>query len=445
MTPAQGKKQRADLMKQIARDLKKADRARVLELRAKVRELRAERSRAIARARAACKRRRGGVPTVKEALAMLRAARAEARATCDRELASAAQLKTAEQRARAEREAERRHQAAMRRIERQGKERTRERRPTLARTRLAESDDEVRGNIPPELVALFERVKRSIKGSPRMTRTEEFLQYAHDHPDEEIEALEAKADEMIREYERRANAGERGGRRNPKKGKRQTGAQRDLFMPATGQLEIVPSYEQREIVKQQRESAEKRTIPLFGNPRRKPTKAELRKRAAQRRRGKMRPPTAEERARFAQANPRHPPAAWWDRCLEGVKRAGGRRVREPRAVCGAAWWNLPPARRAAIVRKLEGARDPRARGAAVALARAEKKHHARRGGPVPVLRRSNPRELVSLVYLEKKPGDGRPYEYEHDFSGDRPALEMRGGKAQIVGGTYTTRNGWLEG
>ncbi len=42
--------------------------------------------------------------------------------------------------------------------------------------RQAESDDEVRSNIPPELVALFERVKRGIKASPRMSRTEAFLQ-----------------------------------------------------------------------------------------------------------------------------------------------------------------------------------------------------------------------------------------------------------------------------
>ena len=41
--------------------------------------------------------------------------------------------------------------------------------------RQAESDDEVRSNIPPELVALFERVKRGIKASPRMSRTESFL------------------------------------------------------------------------------------------------------------------------------------------------------------------------------------------------------------------------------------------------------------------------------
>jgi hypothetical protein len=48
--------------------------------------------------------------------------------------------------------------------------------------RRAESDDEVRSNLPADLVALFERVKGGIKASPRMSRTEVFLQYAEEHP-----------------------------------------------------------------------------------------------------------------------------------------------------------------------------------------------------------------------------------------------------------------------
>lgn len=148
------------------------------------------------------------------------------------------------------------------------------------------------------------------------------------------------------------------------------------------------------------------------------------------------------------SNPGRPPKAWWDDCIarvEAAARASGRKVREPRAVCGAAWWRLPPEKRAAIVRALEHAKDPRAKGAALALARLEKRR--RRGKRVNACdtRRPNPRELVSLVYLEQKPGDREPYEYEHEFEGERPQLVMRGGKAQIRGGSYETRGGWLEG
>jgi hypothetical protein len=142
-------------------------------------------------------------------------------------------------------------------------------------------------------------------------------------------------------------------------------------------------------------------------------------------------------------NPRHPPAAWWDGCIARVTAAG--RVREPRAVCGAAWWKLAPQKRAAIVRALERSKDPRGRGAALSLARAEKRHAAGGGRCCPAERRQNPRELVSLVYREQKPGDDQEYEYEHDFEGQLPELTMRGGKAQIRGGSFKSRDGWLEG
>ena len=359
MTPAQAKAQREALRRDIRREEKRKDRARLVALRAQVRKLRAGRARAIREARAACSRRRAGVPTLREAAAMLRAARAEARGKCDVELARAAKLKTDEARARAEEKAEKDHQRALRRIERANKRRTLEDRPRLAkgRVRAQESDDEVLANIPPELVYLFERVKRQIKGADRLTRTEAFLQYAHDHPDEELAALEDRTDALIAELEAR----ERGGRRRA-------------------------------------------------------------------------------------SNPRQPPAAWWDGCIARVTAAArvrGSRIREPRAVCGAAWWKMKPQKRAAIVRALERSRNPRAKAAALVLARAEKKHHG--CGPCKPERRSNPRELVSLVYLEQKPGDREPYEYEHEFAGELPELTMRGGKAQIRGGSYESRGGWLEG
>lgn len=49
---------------------------------------------------------------------------------------------------------------------------------------IQESDDEVRQNITPELLGVWERVKPVIKGTPRISRTEAFLQYVHDNEDE---------------------------------------------------------------------------------------------------------------------------------------------------------------------------------------------------------------------------------------------------------------------
>ena len=349
MTPAQAKAQREKTLHEIRAELKKADRARLSKLRDRVRAMARERRDQIRAAQRACSRKASGVPTVKEALAMLRAARAEAKSVCALEKKKAHAIKDKVKAARAEREAEAKEQRTLRRLERHHKERARERPGVSKAERRAESDEEVRGNIPPSLVPLFDRVKRQIHGTARMSRTEAFLQYAHEHPDEEIAAIESDVDRMIAAHER----GER----------------------------------------------------------------------------------------TARANPRRPPRAWWEACIESVQRRGG--AANVSAVCGAAWWNMPAHRRMAIVRSLERAKDRRARGAALALARAEKARHA--GRAVPRLRSPNPRELVSLVYLEQKPGDPEPFEYEHEFAGDLPSLRMRGGALQIEGGSYRTKNGWIEG
>ena len=86
--------------------------------------------------------------------------------------------------------------------------------------RQAESDDEVRANIPPELVALFERVKRGIKASPRMSRTEAFLKYAEEHPGEVLVAVDDKTDALIRELEEQERQARHNLRRGPRRVRR---------------------------------------------------------------------------------------------------------------------------------------------------------------------------------------------------------------------------------
>jgi len=76
---------------------------------------------------------------------------------------------------------------------------------TSAKVRQQESDDAVRGNLPRELLPVFERVKRAIKGSARRTRTEEFLEWAQEHPEDVLEyqgdATDAEVKRLVREYE----------------------------------------------------------------------------------------------------------------------------------------------------------------------------------------------------------------------------------------------------
>jgi hypothetical protein len=126
---------------------------------------------------------------------------------CESGIASARSLATHHASARAKLEAERRFRAEMRRIEAQNRERKRELTPKrVARDLQTESDDEVRQNIPPELVPLFERVKRSIKGTGYHSRSEAFLHYAEENPSEVFAGIEDETDRLIREIEARERA-----------------------------------------------------------------------------------------------------------------------------------------------------------------------------------------------------------------------------------------------
>lgn len=181
------------LWRDIARDERKKKRALMLELREQVREVRARRKHALFEAKERCRterlaaRERARSLRVK-ALAELREAvemeRAGARQTCAVRIGEARAIKDDIERARAKLAAERHYQRELRRIESANRQRRREHPHVTYLEKRGESDDEVRMNISPDLVPLFERVKRSIKGTPRMTRTEAFLKYAEEHPTE---------------------------------------------------------------------------------------------------------------------------------------------------------------------------------------------------------------------------------------------------------------------
>lgn len=80
-------------------------------------------------------------------------------------------------------------------------------RPKLRRTGAearAESDDEVRRNIEPELRAVWSKVKKTIRGSARLSRTEAFREWCERNP-AEVERIqwqdaERDVDRMVREY-----------------------------------------------------------------------------------------------------------------------------------------------------------------------------------------------------------------------------------------------------
>jgi hypothetical protein len=73
------------------------------------------------------------------------------------------------------------------------------RRRSTAAERRQESDDEVRSNLEPVMVGVFDSVRKHIKGGPRRTRTEAFLEWAEENPDLVLEAQQQDADKYLRE------------------------------------------------------------------------------------------------------------------------------------------------------------------------------------------------------------------------------------------------------
>lgn len=202
-----------------ARDEREAYRRKIAALRKRAREAKAERRRKLADQRAACKARRQRAEQQAQAQFRRalqhardkqraeterrnarRAARiAEARELCA--LEAAAIKDEADARialARAEEREERRHRRELERGDKQQRARKRAQRVS-AKVRRSESDDRVRANIPKRYLPLWETMKAKIKGSPRMSRSEEFMLWVHEHPEAiaELELEQVPSDDEL--------------------------------------------------------------------------------------------------------------------------------------------------------------------------------------------------------------------------------------------------------
>ena len=222
-TRAQAAEDRRELRRQIEREHKRAAKAKIADLRRALLDARERRKTALRDAKHRCRAERLAardriramrVRALEELRIALKAERLAARQTCSVRLGEARAIKDEVRSARTKLHAERRYQADLRRIELGNRKRTVVLRKT-AREARSESDDEVRTNLPPELVSLFERVKRSIKGSARASRTEVFLKYAEEHPAEVLVSIDDQTDALIRDLERREREARREMRRGP--------------------------------------------------------------------------------------------------------------------------------------------------------------------------------------------------------------------------------------
>lgn len=199
------------MLKQHEREQRAASKRRLAELRAELRRKKKDKRARLAAVKAHCRAERVAagerVRMMREAArleASERAARmrADARSSCVVERdAVAIDLERAKAAVEAEkkRQAEARSQARAERIwSRSDKSAPR----SSARTRRSESDDEVRANLPPEYLGAFERVRRQIKGSARKSRTEAFLEWLEEHPEEVFAGIDDQTDAMIAAHER---------------------------------------------------------------------------------------------------------------------------------------------------------------------------------------------------------------------------------------------------
>jgi hypothetical protein len=201
---------RKAMMRDIYRDEKRKARAHLAQLRADLKAAREKRKGAIVAARERCRAHRLEVlerlkahrlQVLAELRATLQAERVAAREQCAVDVGKARAIKDEIEGSKAKVEAERKYQREMKRIDRNHRVRT-HKQTSSARERRQDSDDIVRGNIAPELVPIFDRIKRQITGSPRKTRTEEFLEWCEESPNDVVAILEEEAEKKLHELER---------------------------------------------------------------------------------------------------------------------------------------------------------------------------------------------------------------------------------------------------
>ena len=190
---------RKRLQRELAEHLRDKDRAALGLLRAKITAARVERRHRLSAARQAC---RGALIALRERqreerheLTLThRAQREQGRATCNSGKQQARDEGLAlEQQAASEYRDERIFQQQMRRATKPRVQRS------TVRERKQEDDDAVRNNLPAELVPVFDKHRRSIKGSARRSRTEAFLEWAAENPDEVLLVQQAEADKALHE------------------------------------------------------------------------------------------------------------------------------------------------------------------------------------------------------------------------------------------------------
>lgn len=190
--------ERRKLQKELADHLREKDRAQLGLLRAKIKSARVERRHMVHIARTSCRtalvslRERQAIER-QELTAEHQAERAIGRTVCATGK-TGAKSKGLELEGVAKRtlKEERIYQRQIRNAGKKPPERS------SARERSQEDDDAVRRNLPEELVPVFDKHRKAFKSTPKKSRTEAFLEWAEENPDEILLVQQAAADKDLR-------------------------------------------------------------------------------------------------------------------------------------------------------------------------------------------------------------------------------------------------------
>ena len=183
------------LQRELAGYLKEKDRAALALLRAQIKVKRVERIGLLRAARASCRSARENLIAIQRGERERFVERQRGERLAERAACGAG--KTAAKATGAEREKLSRAELAAARRQLKVERRAPIRRST-ARERAQEDDDEVRSNLPPELRPVFDKVRRHIKGGPKKSRTEAFLDWAEENPEEILIVQQEAADKELK-------------------------------------------------------------------------------------------------------------------------------------------------------------------------------------------------------------------------------------------------------
>lgn len=216
------KGERARFLREVAEDLRRKDRQKLAKLREDIERVRKQRRAALRDVRSQC---RAGRRALRD---QVHSYREQERARINKqveEMRAAAQLTCAmkreavrdtaaqkEAKARRELAAERQLQRDLRAADQWQRQKLRAL-PSIPHERRKESDDEVRQNVDPSLWPVWERVKRSIKGTARMSRTEAFLHWVEENPGDAVALQQQAADAEIKRLVKEQRAAEREAKR----------------------------------------------------------------------------------------------------------------------------------------------------------------------------------------------------------------------------------------